>query len=213
MNRIILALTLGLTLPTLWAQPALAQTLLQRCADQEIEWRRLACYDNLAGREIPGKDEGSDNWKVLYEVSEFTDEMGVMIWTETLQPLSCAGDEKVWMKIQCFEGETSVSFDHLCESHPAVGFRESELIEVDMRIDYADATKQLFHVSTDDLAFGTWQSEEAISLISRSFFDRESLLVRFSPYRTIPFTMRFNISGLREVIANATPSCDWSGFR
>ena len=176
------------------------------CTAIDEDLARLACYDRALGRSPTPDPTPATHWRVKSTKSDFTDQTNVYISTVAEGPLQCSYRNTPSLYVRCLEGKTNVFISHGCYAPPD---RDTEQIEVQLRIDDEPTSTKRLYTTTDDKGFGWWDYNGAMSAIRNTLLDHNTLVVRFSPYREAPQIARFDIAGLREVMKTTEPSCVW----
>lgn len=202
----------ALTITLLTASFAHAETALDGCAMIDADLDRLACYDEASGRTAktttPLATDDTGKWNVNVKTSKFEDTTDVYLSLKSNDNVACRSystPAPVQLWIRCLENTTSL---FIATDNCHLASRVSGYGDVDMRTD-GDKTRTVsMDASTDSRALGIWSGNRAIPAAIR-LFEKEVLLVRFTPYNQSPVTAEFDISGLKNAIKPLREACGW----
>lgn len=194
------------------ASIAQAETALDSCATIDADLDRLACYDKASGRTpettTTPPEEETGSWHTNIEKSKFEDTTDVFLNVSSNSSVNCSSfsnPEPVRLYLRCMENTTSMIIVtgncHLASGHGGYG-------QVDLRADDDKARTISMEASTDNRALGLWRGSKAIPEIKR-LLDKDTLLVRFTPFNKSPATAEFDISGVKNAIKPLREACGW----
>lgn len=135
--------------------PADAQGTAEACTSIESDLERLSCYDAALGRSPTSDPSPTDHWRVKSTKSDFTDQTDVYISTMAEGPLQCSHRDRPVLYVRCLEGKTNVFIAHGCYAPPD---RDTERINVEIRIDDEPTITERLYTTTDDKGFGWWDT-------------------------------------------------------
>jgi type VI secretion system protein VasI len=166
--------------------------------------KRLACYD-MKYRPV-AKTENVGQWKVSSEVSKIDDSSSVFMYVYSDENVDkrIGGSDKAMLTVRCMEHKTSVIINLAGNFLADVGGYG----EVTYRLDNQKAVKRSFSASTNNEALGLWSSADSIPVI-KSMFDRDTMIVRLTPFNQSAETVTFPIAGLKAAIDPLRKSCKW----
>lgn len=168
---------------------------------------RLNCFDQ-AYQEIGGvADVPQSQWLLRTETSALDDTTSVFlnVFSEENLRSRFGRGGPARLTVRCVENTTSVilHFGGLFMADSGT------YGQVAYRVDDAPAGSIQMSESTNNEALGLWRGGQAIPFIRQQLFGGESLFVRATPFSESPVEMRFDISGLEEVIAPLREACNW----
>ena len=80
--------------------------------------------------------------------------------------------------------------------------------KVTIRLDEEKAFNKSLTQSNDNTALGLWRGGTAIPFI-KSLYDKQTMLLRFTPYNSNSYTVTFPISGTRNAVDKLAAACNW----
>jgi type VI secretion system VasI family protein len=172
---------------------------LASCAAIDDSSARLACYDRLAGRQVP---PGPGKWHLDQYHSPLS---GGEVITITLRAEQAdAAALAPWMLplfiISCDNSVTQVTIapqQRLSTSN--------QQMEVVLRVDGGDQTREVWQISEDSLrAF----RPDPVPWI-KTLLDATQLQVGLRPYLDKPLDITFNVEGLATAAQPLAKACDW----
>lgn len=203
MNRIAVVLIVTLGIPISLAQASIEKDVA-KCAVEEGDLARLACYDGIAEQRglsgpqsQPTKVAGVGKWQVSSKVNPIDDSK-----TETLILVADSGQSKwgrpVALIIRCKSNETELYInwnDYLGSS-----------ARVLTRIGSEDAVTKNWSLSTDKQA--TFYPRGIITFI-KEMMGANKLVAQVTPYNESPVTAVFDTTGLENAIKPLRETCGW----
>lgn len=194
------------------SMPAIALTEseeLSLCKSIDDDSRRLLCYDIMVGIGERAKSQTTtSNWHVTSEQSPLDDSKNVTATVESNENIQCSWNReshKVSLILRCKENTTAVILHTDCH----MTTHNSTYGTVDYRVDKNTPRKQKMAESTDSRSLGLWRGETAIPFIKRNVVERDTLLIRATPFSDNPFTVTFDIRGAKEALKPLRDACNW----
>ena len=194
------------------ATTAHSETSIETCAIIDADQDRLSCYDKVSGRtpvKVPVAETNlTGNWYTQINKSKFEDTTDVTLSILSKGVVSCTrygSSDYVSLVLRCHENTTAL---YLKTQDCFLASGVSGYGQVDARLD-GDKSSTLHMVeSTDNRSLGLWRGSNSIPYIKK-MFDKETLLVRFTPYNESPVTAEFNIAGVEEAVKPLRNACSW----
>ena len=178
------------------------------CKSIEGAAERLACFDSA---KAPNLNEtngsvGLSNWRSTIEKSELTDSLNVILSVTSEDVVSCGRvtEQSAILVVRCTEDTTAIFVSTDCQL--ASGFQGYGNVEY--RVDDNSMGKAAMDVDTSSTSLGLWSGASAIPLIKKILGGKD-LILRFTPYNSIPVTVKFSIEGFNEAIVPLRRQCGW----
>ena len=180
------------------------QTELAKCAVEEGQLTRLACYDAIAESigvdgPQPGPASGATvgEWLLQDEVNPIDDSRTVTLILVAGEGAS-SFNRPIALILRCGSGETQVYInwnDYLGSS-----------ARVTYRVGSLDAETRSWGLSTDSQA--TFYPRDEVDFIN-SLMGASSFIAQVTPYNESPKTAIFDTAGLAEAIVPLRETCGW----
>jgi type VI secretion system protein VasI len=203
-NMLLVAVLLaGAPLP---AVAGAVEDALGECAAITGSFKRLDCYDALAGEFRPTQSEGetapAGAWKVEQLDSGISGVANVYLVVKAVEKIQGDdGEVRPTLVVRCEDNNTAVMF-HFAR------FIDHSRAEAAMRIDDGEITGASLKMSASGKAFGYWRGDRAIPFIKR-LLGGKRLLVEVAPFGARPVLAEFPIEGVDEAVAPLRKACGW----
>jgi type VI secretion system protein VasI len=170
------------------------------CAQFKDSVARAACERQV------GQTGDTGNWTVRRDVSALDDSATVMLSVKSANKFPSRygrGYVQAEIAMYCFEHKTHASVqlgDHFLADlgdYGRVAYRFDKLPQKSIRM----------RESTDNSVLGLWGAS-AIPWI-KSFYGKQFMVVRITPYSEAPIEASFNVSGLQEAVEPLRKACQW----
>jgi type VI secretion system protein VasI len=205
-------------LAVLLAGPASADATmdaLRQCRVSTVDAVRLACYDRVSDPDkqqaetAEAADPAAEDaaWTVTTEKSAMTDDTNHYVDSASSEYQACGqyGDNaQLHVMARCLEDTTALIVYGNC--HFASGF--DGYGQVTWRLDEDKPVTKEMQASTDNRALGLWSGKQAIPAL-KSFFGKERMVVRITPFGMSPIEATFDIRGLEEAVQPLREECGW----
>lgn len=175
------------------------------CMSVSEDSGRLECFESLTQNAYSTistvSSEGNSKWRVTKKSSPIDDSVNVFMHLSANEMIKGRYGDKIAPSIiiRCKENETEMYITW--DMYLGIGD-----VEVIYRFDKETAQTADWSVSTTREASFV---NKPISFI-KSMIDKDSLLLRVTPYGESPVTATFPISGLKEAIVPLQESCKWN---
>ena len=169
---------------------------LAACAAIDDSSVRLACYDRLAGRQVP---PGPGKWRLNRYNSALSGGEVITVTLRAEQADSAALVQPLLI-ISCDNGVSQVAIapqQRLSTS--------TQQVEVVFRIDGGEEVREVWQVSEDGL---NALRPDPVPWI-KTLLDATQLQVGFRPYFDKPLDFTFDIEGLATAAQPLAKACDW----
>ena len=189
--------------------PGVAQELKQpigRCATQDGDLKRLACYDSIAQSlgysriPAPAKVTGSGGWQVSTQKNPLDDTRTVFLSLSATTGQSQFGDA-VWLIVRCQSGK----IDAFINWSSYLGLEQTP---VTTRLGTGEAKTQKWSLSTDNKAT-FYPGDDAAFLEQLLTSDR--FVAQTTPYGESPITAVFELTGLSAAVKPLREVCPAKG--
>jgi type VI secretion system VasI family protein len=172
---------------------------LASCAAIDDSSARLACYDKLAGRQVP---PGPGRWRLDQYHSPLSGGEVISV-TLRAQQADAAGLPP-WMQpqltISCDNNVTQV----MIQAQQRLSTSNQQM-EVVLRVDGGDQSREVWQISEDSLrAF----RPDPVPWI-KTLLDATQLQVGLRPYLDKPLDITFDIEGLATAVQPLAKACNW----
>lgn len=180
------------------------------CATMNVDLDRLACYDAASGR-TPKVEAiatpSAGKWQVSKETSALTDDTNVTVALESTESVNCGWNKggKITLYLRCQEKATSLILSTQCHMTSS---EYNDYGDVSYRIDSEKARTANMTESTNNRSLGLWTGGKSIPVI-KQMFEKSKMVVRATPFNENPFTVTFDIAGLKDAVKPLQDACKW----
>ncbi len=203
------ALAASLVLALTNLPPGAAQELKQpigRCATQDGDLMRLACYDSIAQSlgysrtPAPANVTGSGAWQVSTQKNPLDDTRTVYLSLSATTGQSQFGDA-IWLIVRCESGKINAFINW----SSYLGLEQTPVIT---RLGNGDAKNQKWPLSTDKKA--TFYPGDAGAFLEQ-LLTADRFVAQTTPYNESPITAVFELAGLAAAVKPLREVCPAKG--
>jgi type VI secretion system protein VasI len=202
----VIVKSIALCMVVVFSEQAAAQEV-EDCVGIADPNDRLNCFDQAFVAVESRPATLTNAWQVRSETSALDDSTSVFLSVLSDEPVRgrFGRDGQPQLTVRCRENTTSVivTFSGLFMSDIQGRGR------VDFRVDDNPSGNVNMTVSTNNEALGLWRGGQSIPFIENHLLDANSLYLRATPHSESAVEMRFNISGLGDVIGPLREACNW----
>jgi hypothetical protein len=193
-----LAIGYAVLLSTSAVHPA-ADDALASCAAIDDSSARLACYDKLAGRQVP---PGTGKWRLEHRSSLLSggDALDLSLYAEQADATALPPWLQPRIVVTCDDHQTQV----MIIPQRRVSTSDGD-IDILLRIDGGDETREVWHISPDGVSIVRPNSGDWI----QSLFGATRLQVGIRPYPEPPVGFSFIVEGLETASEPLAKACGW----
>lgn len=171
---------------------------VKRRNDEKKAWQQAASSSLSPPISLPS----GTKWTTKINISKFDDSAGINAYLPANEEIVTRNRSVTpVLVIRCNEAATAFYIDWRV-------YISTQSTMVEYRIDKAKLEQKIWFISSDHQATGQWNGGSAIPLITE-LSSAKSLLVRITPYGEAPVSTSFDLSGVREVVANVRKACAW----
>ena len=183
-----------------------ADPSIAACLSIKESLSRLECYDEAAGyNPVVTQVDGTGDWDIQLETSKFDDSQTVFLSLKSKEWDNCPYDSaKHSLVMACRENSTDlyIVFGG-CYMSDFEGRGR-----VTYRVDDEPAASVSMRESSNNSALGLWGGRNSIPFI-KELLDKNSLVVKASPFSESAVTSEFELGGLNEAIKPLRAACNW----
>ena len=196
------------------ATQAIAEDISNSCHPLTNAIERLQCYDNHTDYQnlsntfndkpssIPKKDVGLQ-WGHSEDTSAMYNRKDVWLWVSSTngQGTSYGSEKNARLELRCMDNKTNIyiTFDTYINEDQSVRYKIDD-----------DKIKSVYmRPFTSNDGLGIFNGNKAIPFI-KNLFDRNKIIFQFKSYRNPSLEFVFNVSGLRNQIAELSKACEWN---